>query len=82
MSYCRFCDCSDVYVYHDVCGKLCCCGCILDHSVFFDTRSEMIAHLQTHIEAGHEVPGSVIDALQDEIAEVGDALTEEVGRYA
>jgi hypothetical protein len=67
MSYCRFSDESDVYVYSDVGGWLSCCSCALvDDSQqwrHFSTDA-MIAHLREHIAAGHDVPDDVILALE------------------
>ena len=113
MSYCRFGDDSDVYVYAHVSGGFECCACSLAELVttiftsglkdddprkklFGDikpcencqgvgckqcmmpgninlkTRSEMIAHLQEHINAGHKVPPYAIEQLTKEIEEEGE----------
>ncbi len=69
---------SDVYVFEDVYGGIRCCGCRLDNEATrFDTYSEMIAHLEKHIEAGHTVPDHVIPALKEVIAERGDEVDDE-----
>jgi hypothetical protein len=68
---------SDVYVFMSKSG-LECCGCKLSSKSFFATTyTEMIAHLQAHIEAGHTVPKHVIPMLEDEMLEYGDSTEEE-----
>lgn len=57
---------SDVYVYFDIGGYLCCCGCCLGKKWDFHSTDEMIAHLEEHRAAGHRVPQSCIDRLEDE----------------
>lgn len=79
MSYCRFSDTSDVYVFYSVGNFLDCCGCQLpgnEDSRSFEARrfSDMIAHLEEHIAAGQMVPDGVIDNLREEAAEDGDEL--------
>lgn len=54
---------SDVYVYLDCCGYLCCCGCSLGDEWNFYTTADMLAHLAKHREAGHNVPQRCIDGL-------------------
>lgn len=58
MSYVRFSQDSSVYVYLDVSGYLCCCGCALvdDGSLGLYTTEDMLAHLRAHENAGHAVP--------------------------
>lgn len=67
MSYCRFgWDGSDVYVYDDTSGGTTCCACLLSHSrINLATHADMIAHLERHREAGHEVPQYAIDDLRE-----------------
>lgn len=79
MSYARFgWDDSDVYVYLDVNGSLCCCACALnwqgDDGVFpasryLDTTASMVAHLREHEAAGHEVPGDTFSDLEADAVE-------------
>lgn len=57
---------SDVYVYFDVGGYLCCCGCSLGDEWNFHSTDEMLAHLDLHIKAGHRVPPSCLRRLEDE----------------
>lgn len=79
MSYCRFIE-ADCYVYEyehtDGGGALTCADCRLSHEGHFDARrkSEMIAHLERHQEAGHRT-GTAIERLREELDTEGDALT-------
>ena len=56
MSYCRFGEHSDVYVFPSVGGWLECCGCILGEPWEHGSTQSMIDHLERHRAAGHEVP--------------------------
>lgn len=80
MSYARWRNGSDVYVYEQAhplkdCGDgFTCCGCALSendgtHMVSFhcDTRREMIAHLEAHVAQGHKVPAEAFERLRREI---------------
>jgi hypothetical protein len=74
VSYARFgWDGSDVYVYCDVNGYLCCCGCDLSDDWRHYSTDAMIAHLRKHVEAGHTVPDDVIPELEADRAR-NDAL--------
>lgn len=65
MSYARFGDESDVYVYADAeAGCLRCVGCNAD----FSTTYAMVEHLHGHIEKGDAVPAAVIPALETDRA--------------
>jgi hypothetical protein len=66
VSYARFgADGSDVYVFTSSVG-LECCGCILQaREDVFDSNEGMIAHLLTHIAAGHCVPDYALARLHD-----------------
>src|SRR4051812_42965406 len=59
---------SDLYVYMDYRGDLCCCGCRLDRpeSFFASSTQEMVDHLRQHERAGHHFPASVIPDLWDD----------------
>lgn len=74
MSYCRFSD-ADVYVYLDVGGYLNCCACSLGkledgdlfpESFYATATDDMLAHLQLHRDAGHDVPDYAIERLREE----------------
>lgn len=57
MSYARFSNDSNVYVYMDVNGSLACCGCILsDGPSYYASTDAMVEHLLDHRIAGHKVP--------------------------
>lgn len=71
MSYCRFSE-GDVYVFESAgTGMLTCCSCFLDDDFWTGKRSEMIAHLERHRQAGHAT-GSAIDRLLKEMDTEGD----------
>jgi len=77
MSYCRVGEDSYVYVYHSVQGMYVCWmrESILDgHAGSFEcgTDTEMLAHLEAHIAAGHKVPTRAINRLRKE--EIEDYL--------
>lgn len=109
MSYARFGEGSNIYVYENVGGYFECCACSLaqpvksiftvgckDDPLFGDkepcekcggegcdecmmpgntcvkTRSEMIAHIQSHIDAGHIVPDYAIKQLKKELKKYGE----------
>ena len=77
MSYCRWSEESDIYLFHHYQGFLECCGCALKgEDLFFhaNTRSKMLTHLEAHIEAGHRVPPDAIDRLEEEINDIGDEV--------
>lgn len=61
MSYARFGDDSDVYVYADVGGYVACCGCILGDKWDFHSPAEIVSHLQEHVSVGHKVPADLLD---------------------
>lgn len=63
MSYCRWSEDSDVYVYEREvkASEWVCCGCAA-----FPTREAMIEHLREHEERGHRVPVAAIARLRAE----------------
>ncbi len=75
MSYCRFGEESDVYVYTDG-AELHCCACrMTDKRSDFLTarRTDMIEHLEQHIRHGHEVPRDAFERLRREIGQIAVA---------
>jgi hypothetical protein len=74
MSYCRFGE-ADAYIFEHVGGFWQCCACALlaesggeeFASADFDTREEMLAHIDKHREAGHYIPDHVDQRLRDEM---------------
>lgn len=69
MSYARFSEESDVYVYASVAGGVECCGCSMGDCFVAESTDEMVEHLQQHIEKGDMVPDDIESALQDDDAE-------------
>lgn len=67
MSYARFSEDSDVYVFLHVAGGLTCCGCSLQKQgvdpAFARTES-MLHHLREHQQAGHKVPRRTFERLE------------------
>jgi hypothetical protein len=87
MSYCRWSDDSDVYIYEVVAGGVECCACWLLNpqpgtapaidrpSARIMTRSALIAHLLEHRAAGHKVPAGLIDGIREDLATSGDPIS-------
>ena len=67
MSYCRFGDNSDVYVYCSREDVYVCCACSLDKLWEHVTPSEVITHLELHVAAGHQVPQYAFDRLREDV---------------
>lgn len=66
MAYVRFSEDSDVYVYHDGDGYVC-CGCRFEEKSWtYDTADEIVEHLHEHELAGHMVPERAYIALEPE----------------
>jgi hypothetical protein len=66
MAVCRFGDNSDVYVIYNMQGDIECCGCVLLNRASFCVPDEagMIAHLEKHLAAGHQVPSEAFARLR------------------
>lgn len=62
MSYARFGEDSDVYIYDDG-EKINCCGCKLDGDFASDVFDDICDHLTRHLDAGHKVPWYCIERL-------------------
>lgn len=78
MSYCRISDESDVYMYPNIRGIVC-CSCWLGESyesVQFGTAWEALEHLLEHKEVGHKVLLRAIKRLKKEVQE--DKITTEI----
>lgn len=70
MSYVRFGeDESDVYVYLDCDGYLCCCACRLGEAWQHYSTEACLAHLDAHRAAGHCVPDHCIEGLKAHASE-------------
>lgn len=68
MSYARFGEESDVYVYASTSG-FSCCGCSLTPTYDFVSRTALLLHLQQHIAHGDRVPGYALNRLRRELAD-------------
>ena len=76
MSYARFDDYSDVYMYHHYKGFIECCGCWISDEVpeeygdvpapRFETPRRAIRHLMEHIEKGYKVSDDTFDRIYSE----------------
>lgn len=63
MSYCRFTENSDLYIYPDGFGGLVCCACTLKGSFRTKSRDKMIAHIRQHKKNGDKVPHGLITKI-------------------
>lgn len=78
MSYARFSDSSDVYIFEHSAGFIQCCGCNLtepttgEYVGFADLATPRLAlqHLEAHIEAGDKVPQVAIDRIKEEFPDL------------
>lgn len=61
MSYARFGEGSDVYVYPDTGGYVACCGCSIGDKWDFHSAPEVVAHMREHVLAGNTVPDYLLD---------------------
>jgi len=61
MSYARFGNGSDVYVYASVGGYVECCGCILGDEWDFHSPADIVEQFGRHVTAGHDVPAELLD---------------------
>jgi hypothetical protein len=78
MSYARFDDYSDVYMYHHYMGFIECCGCWISDEIpegyedvpacRLETPRRAIRHLMEHISRGYKVSDMVFDRIYDEYA--------------
>ena len=68
MSFARFSDTSDVYVYASGDNVYTCCGCLLQKGSLYPQwdfgGKAILAHLKEHKRAGHKVPRYCIKALK------------------
>lgn len=61
MSYARFSPDSAVYVFAHADGYVQCCGCLLDNVWNYHSAADVVAHMQAHVDAGHDVPEYLLD---------------------
>lgn len=70
MSYCRFGEDSDVYVFENNNGYYECCACMFEegyNSYRTVKTKDMINHMKKHEKMGHKVPKRVIQHLEEEL---------------
>lgn len=67
MAYSRF-GFSDIYIYPSIYGTVTCSGCFLYEAILdFDNDQDLIAHINEHIQAGHNLPDNLLqEILQDD----------------
>lgn len=67
MSYSRFDNSSDVYVFMSIHGHLECCGCSVVGGTFYAYSTEqMCNHLDEHRNLGDSVPDEIEDLLWED----------------
>ena len=68
MSYARFDNDSDVYIFWDG-NFMVCCGCKMsgDFNSVFLTPTGMIGHLKIHEDMGDKVPSDIIPAIEHDL---------------
>lgn len=74
MSYARMSDESDVYIYSHANGFIECCGCSITEPEEYEdfgfarlaTAREALAHLDKHVELGHNVPEKAFIRIREE----------------
>ena len=66
MSFARFSDTSDLYVYQSRSDYICCACCLTasDSGWSCETAEQMIEHVQQHQEAGHLVSVHTLPSLE------------------
>lgn len=80
MSYARFGDDSNVYIYHHYMGFIECCGCWITEPEYgeligfarLETPRRAIMHLMEHVSRGYMVPERAFDRIYEEYAECMD----------
>jgi hypothetical protein len=85
MSFARFSDSSDVYIFEHVSGYIQCCGCSIakpkdDNEIFgfafanLKTPREALLHLDKHIDVGDKVPTWTFQLIRDEYPDLDVAI--------
>jgi len=83
MSYCRWINGSDIYLYGDIqYNGICCFACELedehhneDGHVILKTYTDAINHMKLHRKSGHRAPYKrVIEHLTEEMIDEGDNI--------
>lgn len=63
MSYARWAEDCNVYVYESAGGGVVCHGCGRGRDFHTDDTAQMVAHLEMHRDSGWLVPQDVIDSV-------------------
>ena len=65
MSWVRWGNDSELYIFETVSGKIQCCGCPFDWPRSFEASSleEIVSHILEHTAAGHRVPKDLINSI-------------------
>jgi hypothetical protein len=75
MAYQRFGYASDIYLYHDVGGYICCMSCKIlpkrkdgwPMSYHFFSYEDVLAHLKDHMSWGHEVHKETVEWVTEDM---------------
>jgi hypothetical protein len=69
MSFTRFSETSDVYIYTHVDGYIHCCGCAIygDYRAF--SLKDILFHISEHRELGHKVPEGIEKKISDDVTD-------------
>lgn len=78
MSYCRFEENSDVYLYDDCYEGWTCVRCLMNggHAKGLSRLGDVLDHLNQHMTRGHQVPAYAVQRAQEEIDTFGADATE------
>lgn len=68
MSFARFSETSDVYIYSHYLGYIECCGCVLFGSFEADSLQEILDHISEHRVAGHKIPEGLEEFMKTNVS--------------
>lgn len=69
MSFARFSETSDVYIFSHYLGYIECCGCALVGTFEADSLEEILDHISEHRIAGHKIPEGLEDFMKANVSE-------------
>ena len=69
MSFIRFSEHSDLYIYSHYLGYIECCGCSLYQTFKAHSLNELLAHVGEHRQAGHRVPEGFKTLLIEQVSD-------------
>ena len=78
MSFVRFSEHSDLYIYSHYLGYIECCGCSLYGTYEAHSLEDLILHVKEHRAAGHKVPKEFEESLAECVTPQDFLSTEEV----